>query len=188
MSSHPSRDISLSENSGPIAMDTDGLSDEPGIEPKDPKDVEALTLAISEMIEGIVRKVVEIRLASLLPPLIEQSVKNLLPDSVVSVVTAQLPRLVDEPIRALLPGLVESALASQHEALKESIEGATRDALPALIDPIVERLAADTLQSEVQKLLKTSGLEVIEKIAWEIVPSQAEIEVKKEIERLTADA
>jgi hypothetical protein len=29
---------------------------------------------------------------------------------------------------------------------------------------------------------------VLEKIAWEVVPSQAEIEIKKEIVRLSADA
>jgi hypothetical protein len=44
------------------------------------------------------------------------------------------------------------------------------------------------IQEQTQKMLETTGLAVIEKIAWEIVPSQAEIEVKREIERLTADA
>ena len=118
----------------------------------------------------------------------EQSVKNLFPECVPPIVAAELPKLADEQLRALLPRLVESALASQQAILKESIEDATRQALTGLMGPIIERLTKDSLQSEIQKFLNASGADVIEKIAWEVVPSQAEIEVKKEIERLSADA
>jgi hypothetical protein len=185
MSSHSGPDVTLSENPSIIADDADGLSEHPTI---DPKDITALTLAISSIAEGIIRKVIDNRLESLLPPLMEQSVKNLFPECVPPVVAAELPKLADEQLRTLLPRLVESALAGQQAVLKESIEDATRQALPGLAGPLIERLTKDSLESEIQKFLTTSGVDVIEKIAWEVVPSQAEIEVKKEIERLSADA
>jgi hypothetical protein len=177
--------MSLSESPDLTADDSNGRADNPTI---DPKDITALTLAISGIAEGIVRKVIADKLESLVPPLMEQSVKNLFPKSIPSLVAAELPKLADEQLRALLPHLIESALASQQAMLKESMEETTRQALPGLMGPIIERLAKDSLEPEIQKYLKSSGAEVIEKIAWEIVPSQAEIEVKKEIERLSADA
>jgi hypothetical protein len=185
MSSHPGPDVSLSENPSLVSNDANGRSEIPTI---DPKDITALTLAISGIAEGIIRKIIDNRLESLLPPLMEQSVKNLFPECVPPVIAAELPKLADEQLRALLPRLVESALASQQAILKESIEDATRQALPGLMGPIIERLTKDSLESEIQKFLKAAGVDVIEKIAWEVVPSQAEIEVKKEIERLSADA
>ena len=185
MSSPPGSDVSLSESPDLTADDSNGLAETPTI---DPKDITALTLAISGIAEGIVRKVVADKLESLVPPLMEQSVKNLFPKSVTSLVASELPKLADEQLRALLPRLIESALASQQALLKESIEDTTRQALPGVMGPIIERLAKDSLEPEIQKFLKTAGAEVIEKIAWEVVPSQAEIEVKKEIERLSADA
>ena len=185
MSSNPGQDVSLSENPSLVADDANGRSEIPTI---DTKDITALALAISGIVEGIIRKIIDNRLESLLPPLIEQSVKNLFPECVPPVVAAELPKLADEQLRALLPRLVESALASQQAVLKESIEDATRQALPGLMGPLIERLTKETLESEIQKFLNTSGVDMIEKIAWEVVPSQAEIEVKKEIERLSADA
>ena len=168
MSSHSDRDISLSESHVLTALDANGVSEDLRI---DEKDIKALTLAISGIVEGIARKVIEDRLENLLPPLVEQSVKNLLPESVSPLVATELPRL----------------MVDQEAMIKESVEQATRKVLPELIEPVVERLAPGVLQSEIQKLLDTSGAAVIEKIAWEIVPAQAEIEVRKEIARLSAD-
>jgi hypothetical protein len=185
MSSNPGQDVSLSENPSLVADDANGRSE---IRTIDTKDITALALAISGIAEGIIRKIIDNRLESLLPPLMEQSVKNLFPECVPPIVAAELPKLADEQLRALLPRLVESALASQQAVLKESIEDATRQALPGLMGPLIERLTKETLESEIQKFLNTSGVDMIEKIAWEVVPSQAEIEVKKEIERLSADA
>lgn len=185
MSSDPGHDASLSDSPDIIVADTNGLSEDFTI---DEKDIKALTLAISGITEGIVRKVVEAKLESLVQPLVEQSVKNLLAESLPQQVAAELPKLAEEQIAALLPGLVQTALAGQQALLKESIAEVARQDLPGLIDPIIERLAKDHLESEVQQLLKTSGPAMIEKIAWEVVPSQAEIEVKKEIDRLSADA
>jgi len=185
MSSHHGPDMSLSESPDLTADDANGLSENPTI---DPKDITALTLAISGIAEGIVRKVIADKLESLVTPLMEQSVKNLFPKSLPPLIAAELPKLADEQLRALLPRLVESALASQQAILKESIEDATRQALPELMGPIIERLTTSSIEPEIQKFLKNSGTEIIEKIAWEVVPSQAEIEVKKEIERLSADA
>ena len=76
MSSHPGPDMSLSESPDLIADDSNGRTDNPII---DPKDITALTLAISGIAEGIVRKVIADKLESLVPPLMEQSVKNLFP-------------------------------------------------------------------------------------------------------------
>ena len=185
MSSHSGQDMSLSESPDLITEDSNGLAENPTI---DPKDITALTLAISGIAEGIVRKVIADKLESLVSPLIEQSVKNLLPKSMPYLVAAELPNLADEQLRALLPRLIESALAGQQATLKESMEETTRQALPGLMGPIIERLAKESVEPEIQKFLKSSGAEMIEKIAWEVVPSQAEIEVKKEIARLSADA
>ena len=57
-----------------------------------------------------------------------------------------------------------------------------------MLGPIIEQLTKDTLQPEIEKFLHSVGGAVLEKIAWEVVPSQAEIEIKKEIVRLSADA
>jgi hypothetical protein len=168
MSSHSGRDISLSESHVLTALDANGVPQDLTI---DEKDIKALTLAISGIVEGIARKVIEDRLENLLPPLVEQSVKNMLPESVSPLIAAELPRLI----------------IAQEAMIKESVEKATSQALPDLIEPVVERLAPGVLQSEIQKLLNTTGTAVIEKIAWEIVPAQAEIEVRKEIARLSAD-
>ncbi len=168
MSSHSGRDISLSESHVLTAMDANGVPDDLSI---DEKDIKALTLAISGIVEGIARKVIEDRLESLLPSLVEQSVKNLLPESVPQLVAAELPRLV----------------VDQEAMIKESVEKATHQALPELLEPIIERLVTNAVQPELQKFLSSSGARVIEKIAWEIVPAQAEIEVRKEIARLSAD-
>jgi hypothetical protein len=167
MSSHSGRDISLSE-SHVLAIDANGVPEDISI---DEKDIKALTLAISSIVEGIARKVIEDRLENLLPPLVEQSVKTLLPESVSPLLAAELPRL----------------LVDQKAMIKESVEQVTRQALPDLTEPVVERLAPGVLQSEIHKLLATTGTAVIEKIAWEIVPAQAEIEVRKEIARLSAE-
>ena len=185
MSPDTSPDVSLSESSEIIVADSNGLSEDLAI---DPKDMKALSLAVSGIVEGIVRKVTEVRLESLLQPLIEQSVKNLLSESFPSLVAAELPKLVQEHLTALLPSLIEDALAGQQTTIKESVEEVARQSLPSMLGPIIEQLAKDTLQPEIEKFLHSVGGAVLEKIAWEVVPSQAEIEIKKEIVRLSADA
>ena len=189
MSPDPSPDVNPTESSEIIIADSNGLSDDLAI---DPKDMKALTLAVSGIVEGIVRKVTEVRLESVLQPLdlatIEQSVKNLLSESLPSLVAAELPKLVQEHLTGLLPSLIEAALAGQQGTIKESIEEVARQSLPSMLGPIIEQLAKDTLQPEIEKFLHSVGGAVLEKIAWEVVPSQAEIEIKKEIVRLSADA
>jgi hypothetical protein len=159
-------EVRLSEDVLVASADTNGLSSDSAA--IDPKDMQALTVAISQIADSIVRKTVENSLSNLLPPLLEQSLRTMLPE--------------------YLPALLGAAVADQKSLLKETAEEVTRQALPGLMGPIIERLAKDMIQEQAQKMLETTGLAVIEKIAWEIVPSQAEIEVKKEIERLTADA
>ena len=184
MSPDSSSDVSLPESSEIIVADTHGLSEDLAI---DPKDMKALTLAITGIVEGIVRKVIEVKLDSLLQPLVEHSVKNLLAESL-PLVTAELPKLAEEHLAALLPGLIEAALAGQQATIKESVEEVIRQSLPGMLGPVIERLTKDTLQPEIEKFLNTVGGAMLEKIAWEVVPSQAEIEIKKEIVRLSADA
>src|SRR5205085_8797214 len=93
MSPDTSPDVNPTESSEIIIADSNGLSEDLVI---DPKDMKALALAVNGIIEGIVRKVTEVRLEGLLQPLIEQSVKNLLSESFPSLVAAELPRLVQE--------------------------------------------------------------------------------------------
>ena len=185
MSPDPSPDVNPTETSEIIIADSNGLSEDLAI---DPKDMKALTLAVSGIVEGMVRKVTEVRLESLLQPLIEQSVKNLLSESLPSLVGAELPKLVQEHLTGLLPSLIEAALAGQQGTIKESVETVARQSLPGMLNPIIEQLTKDTLQPEIEKFLHSVGGAVLEKIAWEVVPSQAEIEIKKEIVRLSADA
>jgi len=168
MSSHSGGDISLSESHVITAIEANGAPEDLSI---DEKDIKSLTLGISGIVDAIARRVIEDRLENLLPPLIDQSVKVLLPESVLPLVSAELPSLV----------------VSQEAIIRESVENATRQALPELLEPIIERLVKDALHSELQKFLQSTGPAVIEKIAWEIVPAQAEIEVRKEIARLSAD-
>ena len=185
MSSDSSPDVSVTESPEIVVADTNGLHEDLGI---DPKDMKALTLAISGIVEGTVRKVIEAKLDSLLPPLIEQSVKNALPESLPLLVAAELPKLAEEHLAALLPGLIEAALAAQQSTIKEAVEEVTRQSLPGMLGPIIEGLTNAILQPEVEKFLTKVGGAVLEKIAWEVIPSQAEVEIKKEIARLSADA
>src|SRR5439155_24731075 len=101
MSPDPSPDVTPTESSEIIIADSNGLSEDLAI---DPKDMKALTLAVSGIVEGMVRKVTEVRLESLLQPLIEQSVKNL-SESLPSLVAVELPKLVQEHLTRLLPSL-----------------------------------------------------------------------------------
>jgi len=78
--------------------------------------------------------------------------------------TAALSKLVEDMAQKMvqdaLPGLVEKAVAEEKVLIKETVQEITR------------QLAQ----------------EIIEKVAREIVPDHAEAAVKKEIERLTAEA
>jgi hypothetical protein len=178
MSSEPDNDL-IQENIHEAFPDRNGIDD---------KDFKALTMALSGIAESIVRKVIQESLPSILPPLIEQAIKNTLPESLPGVVKELLPHVAEEGLQTMMPGLLEQAVAGQQTLIREKVEEVTREALPGLMGPIVERLSKDAIQSEVRRIMDTTGQEIIEKVAWEIIPSQAEIEVKKEIERLTADA
>jgi hypothetical protein len=151
------------------------------------ENLKALSLAISDIIENIVRKELHAALPSLLKPLMEQSLKGLVHQSLPGLVETALPRLADERFQTMIPPLVESAIAEDQELIKETAEDVARHALPGLIGPILERLSKETIQQEVRKTMDTTGHEIVEKVAWEVVPVHAEIEVRREIERLTAE-
>jgi hypothetical protein len=159
----------------------DDLSDDAAAE-----NSKSLALAITNIVENIVRKELRDTLPARLEPLIEQSLKELLPEALPGLVASALPDLANEQLLAMTPPLVESAIAGQQEVIKETVEDVARHTLPGLIGPIMERLSKDILQQEVRKLLDTTGQEIVEKVAWEVVPVHAEIEVRREIERLTA--
>src|SRR5438552_18642042 len=103
MSPDPSPDVNPTETSEIIIADSNGLSEDLAI---DPKDMKALTLAITGIVEGMVRKVTEVRLESLLQPLIEQSVEKPLTESLPSLVGPELPTLVPEHLTGQLPSLI----------------------------------------------------------------------------------
>ncbi len=71
-----------------------------------------------------------------------------------------------------LPSLVEAAVAEEKVLMTETVQEMTRKALPDVLKPMVEQLAK----------------EIIEKVARDVVGAKAEAAVKKEIERLTAEA
>lgn len=90
--------------------------------------------------------------------------------------TTALSKLAEDMARKMvqdaLPGLVEKAVAAEKVLINETVQEMTRQALPDLLKPIVDQLAQD----------------IIGKVAREIVPDHAEAAVKKEIERLSAEA
>src|SRR5437899_11881450 len=98
MSPDPSPDVNPTESSEIIIADSNGLSEDLAI---DPKDMKALTLAVSGIVEGMVRKVTEVRLESLLTPLIEQSEKNLLSECLHTRVASELPKLTQQQLTRL---------------------------------------------------------------------------------------
>src|SRR5712692_268632 len=97
----------------------------------------------------------------------EDVVRTIARDTVPSLLTQQ----VEEALKKMVPGLVETAVCEEKVLIKESVQEVTRKALPDVRKPRVEQLAAET----------------IEKVARDVVRSNAEPEVKKEIERLTAE-
>ena len=87
-------------------------------------------------------------------------------------VPSLLKQQVEESLRRMVPVLVEGAIAEEKVLIKETVQEVTRKALPDVLKPMVQQLAE----------------EIIEKVARDVVGSKAEAEVKKEIERLTAEA
>jgi len=111
-------------------------------------DLTPLTTAITKIAEDVVRTIAR--------------------DTVPSLLTQQ----VEESLKKMVPGLVETAVSEEKVLIKETVQEVTRKALPDVLKPMGEQLAA----------------EIIEKVARDVVGSKAEAEVKKEIERLTAEA
>ncbi len=125
--------------------------------------VKALTAAITTIAADILQKTAKDNLQALIKPQIEQS------------------------LNAMVPALVENAVAAEKVLIKEIVQETTRQTLPGMVGPILDRLAQEIIRDEVRKLMGEAAKEIIEKIAWEVIPLQAETEVKKEIERLTAE-
>ena len=98
----------------------------------------------------------------------EDVVRAIARDTVPSLLTQQ----VEESLKKMVPGLVETAVSEEKVLIKETVQETTRKALPDLLNPMVEQLAK----------------EIIEKVARDVVGAKAEAAVKKEIERLTAEA
>jgi hypothetical protein len=85
---------------------------------------------------------------------------------------AVLGQQVEESLRKMVPSLVEAAVARERTLIEETAREVASKTLPDLLRRMVQQLAE----------------EIIERVARDVVGEKAEAEVKKEIERLTADA
>src|SRR2546425_6877007 len=113
-----------------------------------------------------------------------------------------LTQQVDESLKKLVPRLVQTAVSEEKVLIKETTQETTREALPDLLRPLVEQFAKeifdmkDTVQETARKampdllkpIVEQLGKDIIEKVVRDVVGAKAEAEVKKEIERLTAEA
>lgn len=127
------------------------------------EDIRTLTSVITRIVEGMVGKITRDTLPALIKP------------------------QVDQALKAMIPSLVESAVGEEKVLIKETTQEVTRQALPAMVAPLLDRLAKEIIEEQVRKVIGEVAKEIIEKVTWEVVPSQAEIEIKKEIERLTTE-
>ncbi len=98
----------------------------------------------------------------------EDMVRTIALDTVPSLLKEQ----VEESLKKMVPTLVEAAVAEEKVLIRETVQEVTRKALPDLLRPMVPQLAEA----------------IIEKVARDVVGAKAETEIKKEIERLTAEA
>jgi hypothetical protein len=150
-------------------------------------DLTALTTAIAKVAEDMVRTIaqdtvpallkqqVEESLIKMVPSLVEAAVaeeKVLIRETVEEVTRKALPDLLRPMIQQMVPSLVEAAVAEEKVLIRETAQEITRKALPDLLRPMVPQLAEA----------------IIEKVARDVVGAKAETEIKKEIERLTAEA
>lgn len=147
-----------------------GRQEEPEIEvgvsedlPAAEEVIKALAAAITKIAEDLFEKTARDHLQSLVKLQVEQS------------------------LNATVPALVQNAVAEEQVLIKETVQETTRQTLPGMVGPILDRLAQEIIRDEVRKLMGEAAKEIIEKIAWEVIPLQAETEVKKEIERLTTE-
>src|SRR5213593_413076 len=141
-------------------------------------DLTPLTTAITKVAEDVVRTIAQ----DMVPYLLTQQ--------------------VDESLKKLVPRLVQTAVSEEKVLIKETTQETTREALPDLLRPLVEQFAKeifdmkDTVQETARKampdllkpIVEQLDKEIIEKAMPNLVGAKAEAEVKKEIERLTAEA
>src|SRR5881397_277196 len=140
-------------------------------------DLTPLTTAITKVAEDVVRTIAQ--------------------DMVPSLLTQQ----VEESLKKMVPRLVEAAVSEERVLIKETVEETARRAMPDFLRPLVEQLAKeifdmkDTVQETARKampnllkpLVEQLDKEIIEKVARDVVGAKAEAEVKREIQRLTAE-
>src|SRR5207245_73814 len=104
------------------------------------------------------------------------------------VVRDALPALlkpqVDQGLKALVPHLVERAVAGEQALIRETAQAAARQALPSLLNPLLERLSRDILSSEVCKFMEERAPGILEKVARERIPMSTTDLVKNEPERV----
>jgi hypothetical protein len=134
-------------------------------------DLTPLIAAMKKGAEEVVRAVMRDMVPSLLTQQVEESLKIMVP-SLVEAAVAQEKAHIEETVKTMVPSLIEAAVAQERVLIEETAQEVTRKALPDLLRPLVQQLAE----------------EIIEKVARDVVGAKAEAEVKKEIERLTAEA
>ena len=162
-------------------------------------DIRAVTTAMTQLIENLLRSMVQETVPDLVKLQVEQTLKSLLPELVQraiaqeqDLITESAQSIARDQLRETLPGsldriatpLIESEVRRLfEESAQQSVESATREMLPGLLNQIGPPL----IENEVRRLMAESAQTIIEKVVWDVVPSQAELEVKKEIARLQAE-
>lgn len=95
----------------------------------------------------------------------------------------QLHQLQDEPSLSSVLSEMESEVEEEHSA-----EGEAQKDPENNIQDAVEKALGEKLPDMVKSSLSSESITaIIEKVVWDVVPSLAEIEIKKEMKRLQAD-
>jgi hypothetical protein len=102
------------------------------------------------------------------------------------------PKREAEPRLSPAASPVETPQAAHTAAMRNgntlppqsALEGASRD----IAREIVEKIAWDVVPGLAKQSLERVVHEVVERIVWDVVPAVAEAAIKREIERLTRDA
>src|SRR6266571_1552133 len=157
-------------------------------------DLTPLTTAITKVAEDVVRTIAQDMVPYLLTQQVDESLKKLVPRLVQTAVSEEkvlIKETTQEALPDLLRPLVEQ-FAKEIFDMKDTVQETARKAMPDLLKPIVEQLDKEIIEKAMPNLLKPIveqlGKEIIEKVVRDVVGAKAEAEVKKEIERLTAEA
>ena len=177
------------------------MADVPDVEltplPSPNVDLTPLTTAITKVAEDVVRTIAQDMVPYLLTQQVEESLKKLAPGLIQTAVSEEkvlLKETAQETAREALPDLLRpmvEQLAKEIFDMKDTVQETARKAMPDLLKPIVEQLDKEIIEKAMPNLLRPIveqfGKDIIEKVARDVVGAKAEAEVKREIQRLTAE-